>query len=495
MASKSLLPQVHSEAATSSRPQEQHSGLSSSSSLSLPKTKLSKESKITVATTTPVLCTDAVEVYSKLLALGAPGITGEDFARLYHGPLAEILVFVGEIVKGRRGVARDRRVIEGLRACNFTSIPRHEKERKEIEDPTRRAHAILGSARRTPDAHRAQLAEREALLAESPHPESQLNALRASLTTRKRTVLLLRVLEEREKVRVEKLRVAERELGKMRDQALLEASESASIQQATNAIASEPLSSSKPSSSSDPKIAQQNLHALHLRLARLLDTQGQREPSALLTSKLRQRLAKVQCGGGIANAGKDRAEQGDVESQLARCSLVAHGRARRTVQFHLRPGPGQNSTASTPMPISIGKAQLDGWVRANRDRKTELQVLSDHAVALGSLCEHFIASLIAERWQDPKEILRAVEGVLQRSSEHAKFTACLAALRVPAVHTTQIVAEDALITSHDAALTLVEDHARAFLGRKVEKAALGEGLLGDMEGLMRDVRTVVESRI
>lgn len=54
------------------------------------------------ATNDPILIQDA------LILLGAPHIEREEFGRVFHGPLADVLVFLSEHIRGRKEVALAR---------------------------------------------------------------------------------------------------------------------------------------------------------------------------------------------------------------------------------------------------------------------------------------------------------------------------------------------------------------------------------------------------
>ncbi|GLB41027.1 hypothetical protein LshimejAT787_0902420 [Lyophyllum shimeji] len=144
----------------------------------------------------PVPMAEASDVHATLLALGAPPISLDDFKRLYKGPFADVLLFMSEHVKGRKGVARDRHLIQRIREARDRP---HLRRPDDVQSPVDRATAAMAAARRAEEVLRTQLGERQAALAQS---QSKILELKETLADKRQVALLLRVLEERERVRV-----------------------------------------------------------------------------------------------------------------------------------------------------------------------------------------------------------------------------------------------------------------------------------------------------
>ncbi|KAG5652543.1 hypothetical protein H0H81_004604, partial [Sphagnurus paluster] len=175
-----------------------------------------------------------------------------------------------------------------------------------------------------------------------------------------------------------------------------------------------------------------------------------------------------------------------------------------------------------------------------RKNRADLQYLVDQAVALGFLCEHLIASIsvfleetasvlracvveetsqvkgyvdmlrlrvaaktcvdeqrktdflddigkTAGIWhKDAERVLRAVEDLLQRDHQSAALEKCIVSLAAPS----QSAHDETLISAFES----TNERAQQLLTRKVDKAALAETLVGDINGLLGDIKTLVGLR-
>ncbi|KAF5381755.1 hypothetical protein D9615_005447 [Tricholomella constricta] len=473
---------------------------------------------------------DVVQVHSALLALGAPPIALEDFTRLYHGPFADVLAFLSVHIKGRKRAAGDRWKIERIRSARTaTHIPR--PTGNENEDPTRsptdRALVVLGSARRTANAHRAQLGERQAAHMQSRTTRALGTAFVLGGETPDRATTAYFGDEgapEGGQVEGGSEDAAKTEIGlAFRNQAMKDVCRSSTLSSNNVYLAPHAPPPPGPPIRTLTHETLTNLHSYHLRLTRLVETQAAHEPSTLLMARLRQRLAKI------------RGPKADAEELLERCCSVARARAGRALRY---------KPAQELRPEKVTREELEGKAEKNRAKREELQQLSDHAVALGFLCEHLIASIsvFVERTapvlrasveeearlakgyvdvlrlricagdtegrgherdgsfvedvqracgirvpNDPKEVIHGVERLLQRSGQQSSLITSITSLRAPA----QTSEEEALIAAYHAGLESVEDRARRLLTRKADKAALGETLVRDIERLKGDLRTIV----
>lgn len=450
----------------------------------------------------------ASDVHAALLALGAPLISQEEFARLYKGPFAEVLQFMSQHIKGRQAVARDRYLIHQIREARGKShIPRPDDATR---SPVDRSMVTLGAAQRAVQVSKAQLDERQAALTQL---HSKFTELKAALANKRQVAVLLRVLEQRERVRIKRFQEMTRIMDTLRRTAVEEASLKPSEEPSQGISPLPPL----PRKSLTQETLT-NLHAYRIRLARI--TRTDEEPSSLLTSRLRSRLAKI-----------IRVDQ-EIERVLQNYCKVARARADQAIKYRdprLRGLP------------DVSKGKLETKLVINRERRQELQKLSDNVVALGFLCEHLIDSIsvffeqtspilrssireetpLAKGYIDvlrllisaqaeskvkgecfmeevqracrirvPNEqstIMQEVERLLDRSYQRSTFLRSIDGLQAPS----QTSEEQALISSYQTGFDSVEERARKLLTRKVDKAALGDSLVEDIGTLLRDVRTIV----
>ncbi|KAF8066760.1 hypothetical protein FPV67DRAFT_1496336 [Lyophyllum atratum] len=450
---------------------------------------------------------DPSHVHASLLALGAPPISLEEFTRLYKGPFADVMLFMSDHIKGRRAVARDRHRIQQIRETRAKSHLRPADGA--TRSPVDRSLASWCAAQRAAEVSRTQLGEKQVALAQL---HSKAAELKESLANKHRVALLLRVLEEKEKVRIERFQEMTRVMDALRRTA-----------EERSSFKSHAPSLDLPSLPPLPRISLTqetltNLHAYRIRLARI--TQTDHEPSSLLTSRLRSRIAKL--------TGPDL----DTEQVLQKYCAVARARAERALKYR-----DHRLSASN----TVSREELEEKLAVNRTRKKELQRSSDNAVALGFLCEHLINSisvfleqtspilrssieeetslakgyvdvvrlLISARVEgkvmkarfiedvqracrirvpnEPDAILQEVERFLERSHQRSSFLRSVKSLQAPS----QSSEEEALIRTYQMGFESVEDRALKLLTRKVDKAVLGDSLVGDVETLLRDVRTIV----
>ncbi|KAG6864488.1 hypothetical protein C0991_009169 [Blastosporella zonata] len=161
---------------------------------------------------------DVSRMHNTLLALGAPAISLDDFARLYHGPFGELLIFMSTQIKGRKQVARDRHLIQHYRDSR-SKLPTRVPEDGATLEPVRRSMVELSTAQREAYALQAKLKESQAELEEARASylcillgvynkkdcpcgalDSQVMDLRQILQEKRRAALMLGILEERERL-------------------------------------------------------------------------------------------------------------------------------------------------------------------------------------------------------------------------------------------------------------------------------------------------------
>ncbi|KAH0579024.1 hypothetical protein H2248_003189 [Termitomyces sp. 'cryptogamus'] len=449
--------------------------------------------------------TDASQINSILLALGAPTISSDDFNRLYQGPFGELLLFMSTQIKGRRQVAKDRHLIQQIRESH-SRLP----ARLPSNNPVRQSMAKLSNIQRETNMLNEHLREKQAELEQA---QSQVEYLKRVLQEKRRVVLLLSVLEGRERVRISRFQ----ELTKMMNTTRIPSVEASSVIKESDLVSSVDVVSRRQKLSYTREVMI-NFHAYHARLCRIKESEH--EPSSLITSRLRLRLSK-------------KISLDHLEDVLERCCGIARAKAMRKMRYH-------DAVLST-LPY-ITKEDLSNKARANELRRRDLQKLSDKSIALGFLCEHLIASIpvfldqtshilrssileytpnirgyidifrlhlsASERprkregkhslieevsrtckirtSQDPDAVIEAVKEILWRVKKHSSYLAT-----VDALHLSTPPEEEVLIAKYYENVESVEKRAQILLTRKLDKAVLGETLVEDIDTLMKDTRSLV----
>ncbi|KAG5719085.1 hypothetical protein E4T56_gene2119, partial [Termitomyces sp. T112] len=184
--------------------------------------------------------TDASQINIILLALGAPTISSDDFNRLYQGPFGELLLFMSTQIKGRRQVAKDRHLIQQLVTMLLSELPEpvqlrlywatlriresHSRlpARLPSNNPVRQSMAKLSNIQRETKMLNEHLREKQAELEQA---QSQVEYLKRVLQEKRRVVLLLSVLEGRERVRISRFQ----ELTKMMNTTRIPSVEASSV--------------------------------------------------------------------------------------------------------------------------------------------------------------------------------------------------------------------------------------------------------------------------
>ncbi|KAJ7621224.1 hypothetical protein FB45DRAFT_1092809 [Roridomyces roridus] len=259
--------------------------------------------------------------YSALSSLGAP-VTLDEFTQIYKSPLAEILDFLGEHLVGRRGAATARSQILSFQATSNLKQPRTDADR---------AVARLGSTSKACAVYGRELDER---LTKSEVTQAKLDRLGRELARKKRLLLLLGVIEAKERVRIGRVE----ELGRR----------IASEETPVRGVALEPR-----------RVKQLVLPAPRVSNVKdclaILHSLSTRSPEDEATRRLRAVVTR-------------RFDDAHVERIMNQCISFARRKS----------SPRRDS--------------LEAQMRSNEEKSRELQTLVDLSVMLQRLCEAYVAS-------------------------------------------------------------------------------------------------------
>ncbi|RDB26768.1 hypothetical protein Hypma_005371 [Hypsizygus marmoreus] len=457
---------------------------------------------------------DLSTVHAALDLLGAPTIEEEEFNRLYSGPFADTLLFMSEHLKGRRQVAVDRHAIHKLREVRSQL---HVKQPDDAaRSPVDRSESSLNATKQTYEVLRRELVDRQTSLEKTQRNIDELNL---KLQSKRRVALLLRVLEQKEKIRMQRFREMSKMMEDLRRSAKASHPQDMSTGSADSLFHSQELSPVlKLPRLSYTRDTITNIHAYHSRLSQISKVKV--EPSSQVISRLEQIIsARVE-------------SNQEAKIVLQRCVSAARARSAKVIQYR-----------KLETLASISSEALDQRLARNRTKENNLQKLSDHTIALGFLCEHFLttisvfldqtSSILRSSLQDelPQAkgyidilrllvaaschdelrrdgfiqdvgkacnirasessdiVLRDIENLLGRYRHQSSASASFANLHVPPPNAD----EEALIASHDKEFEGAEERATKLLARKVEKAGLGNSLVKDMETLLVEMKTIVGS--
>ncbi|KAI1796042.1 hypothetical protein LXA43DRAFT_988074 [Ganoderma leucocontextum] len=138
------------------------------------------------------------EIRASLRDMGAPEISEEDFARLYKGRMLEVLDIVSCNVVGRNRVASARTAIQQFRELSNARRLHVEHDTDPMSTSARRADSHLKNARASLTAIQTSREEQVQSLSSLEREEMELQKI---LEDKRRTALLLSVLEHKEKIR------------------------------------------------------------------------------------------------------------------------------------------------------------------------------------------------------------------------------------------------------------------------------------------------------
>ncbi|KAI0722585.1 hypothetical protein C8Q76DRAFT_691322 [Earliella scabrosa] len=157
--------------------------------------------------------------HEALNLIQAPLISNEDFTRLYKGRLAEIVDLVAQHVVGRSEANAARALIQHHREASTKIRQRLEDDTDPLYTAARSAESRLKTARIAADGTRRAHEEHMVAvrdLAEERGIEREERQLQSALEQKRITILLLSILERKEKIRQARVAEIARILGELR---------------------------------------------------------------------------------------------------------------------------------------------------------------------------------------------------------------------------------------------------------------------------------------
>ncbi|KZP26567.1 hypothetical protein FIBSPDRAFT_1040612 [Athelia psychrophila] len=318
------------------------------------------------------------DAHKSLIALGGPALSLSELGRLYQGSFREALSRVLSGLKGRQGSAIARRQIQAA----LEGVSLRENAGNNIMESLIcseiTATSRLESAQQALYASRKQLNEKVASLAVS---ERDINELQITIDRKKRTNILLRLLQEREKIR----------LSRFQEMAKLSTDHKTRIAGTENNTKPPILPDFKPSNHACPSVRETvgtlaNLHAHHVHLKHLA-TQSHIDGSGEIELRLRH-LAVHE------------ADDGQFDEALS-----ARGEALVTFA---------RKSAERGALFSRHANILDHDLQALSDvvdlKKRQLQELSDRSIALGYTSKQHIDNIFEFRGSTSHTLKASIEG-------------------------------------------------------------------------------------
>ncbi|KAJ7596064.1 hypothetical protein C8J56DRAFT_884193 [Mycena floridula] len=402
-----------------------------------------------------------------LVNRGLSQISPDDFSRLCTGPLGEAIFFLGSHVKGRNAVVTGRNQIHGqiqaqsssrsgdTKIIRFATRTRNETSFAYVEKD--KAVSRLASAQTSYDVFKRDLDVKQALLEEK---EVQLRALQNNLNEKRAVALLLTTLEQEEKPRLRRIEATGGMIWKFR----------ANVQR---------------------EITENALHAHHITLARVVKVNNTqiRESFDLLRKAIMRHLV----------------DPTDLEAQLCRFIDAADRNARRELQYKPgRAGPttleldaamhhinlAQNpSKGAKRQIIKVSTADRASFWEKSSSIKSYLDVarcrlLERKAGAVEDAFVTQIRTALEVRGNiGQAEILRRVDTFLRKAHQQDLLLSTTSLLSAQSSISAP-VADLLETTNRKTAET--EDAATNLLQRKIQKAELGNGLVKDVECLLKE---------
>ncbi|KAJ7750427.1 hypothetical protein DFH07DRAFT_827738 [Mycena maculata] len=435
--------------------------------------------------------------YTSLSSLGAP-VTPEEFTRLYNGPLADALEFLGEHIVGRKSAAIARHnLLHWQEERSKSNLRQPDTTRSDAD----KAVARLLSARKSSEIYIGQLQDRQ-----EKHDATlaKLNDLQKELAHKKKLLLLLEVLEAKQDLRMKRIEAMTKAIDDSKNTLVQPRKQILSTMNPPDM----PSKQGEWSRISNVKDSMAGLHSYNIRLSRLLQ------------SPLEDVMLRLQ-----AVTPRSFSSDPDHAQLIVRCISFAHAKAHQKLSPQL-------------VTRSVRNRDLEAKMQSNKKKGLQLQELADRSMALRVLCGNLVASIVyfteilppavrlslqdesrlskshvdilrsliaGERLTEPAEesfltlvtqvcrmrgnarvstILDKVEREIKQS--HRRFN-----LVDPDRLAQPVVVDRTLIDNHRSTMGTAHDRATKLLLRKGEKSVVGRSLANDVEALLRESRLVI----
>ncbi|KAJ7220535.1 hypothetical protein GGX14DRAFT_431163 [Mycena pura] len=298
---------------------------------------------------------DLSKAYSNLSSLGAP-VTLEELTSLYSGPLADALRFLSEHIVGRQAASAGRVSLLLSQEQRLTSKLKQPDTTRSAADKAVARHT---SANKTFALYTNELANCQ----EKLHTTSlQARALQKKMDEKRRLLVLLRVFESKQRLRMQRIEALTRAIEGEKQTV----SESQKQPFPTVNAAQMPLQT-QLWRISHARDCIAYIHSYHIRLSRFVETPGTGDGMLLLRQVVSRNLRKDP-------------SHPDTNEALDRCISVA---CRLAADKLLPKFPND----------SLNRCELDTKRRYNKEKELRLQKLSELSTALGLLCDHHATSI------------------------------------------------------------------------------------------------------
>ncbi|KAH9942116.1 hypothetical protein B0H21DRAFT_526913 [Amylocystis lapponica] len=293
-------------------------------------------------------------------------MTREEFTRLYKGPLADVLRFVAEHIKGRVSVASARDAIQQMREAGKG------KGRSDVGkssyDRAQAAAVRLSGARSSLESVQEALNDRQQSIADL---QRKADKVQATLEDKRLDLLLLSVLEKKETLRGERFAQIAVLLARLREEVVAQ-NKTSQTHESSMPELSPPLWT--PINAENTRDVLAMLHAHHVSLARLASRPdpGQKKSGE---NALQAAVASVM---GLPE------DDSKVVAACEKCLRLARIRAADNLRYR----PPLDS--STPL-SNVG---LDTVLQRVMAKEQALQRLSDSSIAFGLSSAHSLQSML-----------------------------------------------------------------------------------------------------
>ncbi|KAJ6466880.1 hypothetical protein C8R45DRAFT_1020396 [Mycena sanguinolenta] len=319
--------------------------------------------------------------YAALSALGAP-INLEEYTRLANGPLADVLMFLSEHLVGRQAAASARTTLFLAQEAQAKSQLRQPATTRSNAD---KAVARLAGAKTSSVVYATQLAE---LQEKTRAASARLATLQHQLDSKRRILLLLKVLEAKHTLNMQRIESLTRKINELRH------------------TPPQALVVPTPLLRSDVDLTLPRISHTRDRLAdlhRLMLPSPARNPSPDPHERLRRAVARI--------LSKDPSHP-DTKRVVESCLAFA--------QRHANSASHRKKDEETP-----DARLLDTKNQSNKERVLKLQSLVDRCAAFRLVCEQNLAEISNHTTVSLPELRLSLQAKSQAAKGHVDFLKAL----------------------------------------------------------------------
>ncbi|KAF7377641.1 hypothetical protein MSAN_00186900 [Mycena sanguinolenta] len=319
--------------------------------------------------------------YATLSALGAP-VTLEEYTRLFNGPLADVLTFLSEHLVGRQAAASTRTTLFLAQEAQAKS---QLKQPATTRSDAEKAVARLAAAKTSSVVYATQLTE---LQEKTQATSERLATLQRQLDAKRKTLLLLKVLEAKHTLNMQRIEGLTTKINKLRHTPLQALAVPTPLLQTNPGLALPRISHTRDCLA--------DLHRLMLPLPA-------RNPPLDPRERLRRAVAR------ILNTDFSHPDTKRVaESCLAFAQRYAEA---------IRHRQKEKGTPDARL--------LDTKSQSNQERVVKLQSLVDRCAALRLLCDQNLAEISDNATASLPELRLSLQKTSQAAQGHVDFLRAL----------------------------------------------------------------------